>query len=242
MQSPTPHRRTRKGFSLVEVVLAVGVLAVSVLAMMGMMGPSLSQVKTVTDSNVATAVISKVNSVIQSMSFDDVYQLVSKGNTGKSSYSNVGVLFFYTEEQNGELSRDRVSIDASGMGNTTNMGFTSYQDMANGASPSGSSEWRVTSPVIAVVISLSPMAKNIPNLNVSYQDASPYDNNTGKNMFPSYSMPAKDSMPYIPIMASVFTIPNLQQNLTGSSFSSTARDDVFTLNNRLFTFQTVKVR
>ncbi len=247
--NPSPMQtQNRAGFSLVEVVLAVGVLAVSVLALLGMMGPSFRQVKSVTDNNAAISIISKFNALIQENSFSDVYEMVVQSASGQNS--NLAVMLFYQEEQfdtgtiDGTRYRDRVALIANGVTNLGNKGFLSISELAGNIGPS-SSDWRVVPPVVAVVVSLSPMVKDIPNANsISYNEATPYE--SGGRMFPNYSGLPSSAANYnfgmLPIMASVFIIPNLNEDIADGNFNLTARNRVFTLTNRAFTFQAVKLR
>lgn len=59
------------GFSLFEVVLAVGVLSISILALLGLFGPTMSSVRDVVDSNEANSVRTRLNSAFMS---DEIYK------------------------------------------------------------------------------------------------------------------------------------------------------------------------
>lgn len=75
------QRSPIKGFSLVEVVLAIGVLSLAVVALLGLFGPTISSVKQVVDNNVATAAVSKINTHIQyGMSWDEVVSALPAGS------------------------------------------------------------------------------------------------------------------------------------------------------------------
>jgi len=54
-----------KGFSLVEVVLAIGVLSLAIVSLLGLFGPIMSSVKNVVDHNLAATTVSKINTYIQ---------------------------------------------------------------------------------------------------------------------------------------------------------------------------------
>lgn len=70
------------GFSLVEVVLAIGVLSLAIVALLGLFGPTMGSVKQVVDTNTATAVVSRINTHIhQEMSWGDVASAVPAGGT-----------------------------------------------------------------------------------------------------------------------------------------------------------------
>lgn len=55
----------KRAFSLVEVVLAIGVLSLAVVALLGLFGPTIGSVKQVVDSNLATAAVTRINTQIQ---------------------------------------------------------------------------------------------------------------------------------------------------------------------------------
>ncbi|MBC2594315.1 prepilin-type N-terminal cleavage/methylation domain-containing protein [Ruficoccus amylovorans] len=62
-----------RGFSLIEVVLAIGVLSLAVVAMLGLFAPTMGSVKQVVDGNKATALVGLINSYVNDqMTYDDV--------------------------------------------------------------------------------------------------------------------------------------------------------------------------
>jgi hypothetical protein len=64
-------RRRAPGFSLAEVVLALGVMGLAVVSILGLIGPTLGDVKTAEDLNVATGCIEKMNTIIEMAPFWD---------------------------------------------------------------------------------------------------------------------------------------------------------------------------
>jgi len=64
------RRSPVSGFSLFEVVLAVGVLSISILALLGLFGPTMSSVRDVVDSNEANGVRTRLNAALMS---DEIY-------------------------------------------------------------------------------------------------------------------------------------------------------------------------
>lgn len=69
-----------KAFTLVEVVLAIGVIAIAVVALLGLMIPTLSQVRNVIDTSQATAAMSKFNAYIDNdVSFAELLPIVNAG-------------------------------------------------------------------------------------------------------------------------------------------------------------------
>lgn len=77
----------RQGFSLVEVVLAIGVLAVAITALLGLLGPTLMAVKNVVDTNKATASMGSIDSFIQDQTpFNTVYGWLDGADAIESLY------------------------------------------------------------------------------------------------------------------------------------------------------------
>jgi type II secretory pathway pseudopilin PulG len=57
---------SRRGFSLIEVVLAIGIFLVTVLALVGLLGPALKSVDEVEMTDEITSVVNTVNAFLQS--------------------------------------------------------------------------------------------------------------------------------------------------------------------------------
>lgn len=57
---------SRRGFSLIEVVLAIGIFLVTVLALVGLLGPTLQSVDEVEKSDEVVSVVNTVNAFLQS--------------------------------------------------------------------------------------------------------------------------------------------------------------------------------
>lgn len=84
-------KKCSQAFSLVEVVLAIGVLSLAVVALLGLFGPTMSSVKQVIDTNEATAVVSRVNAEIQrALDFDTVF-----------TEADGGAVYYVWKEQDG---------------------------------------------------------------------------------------------------------------------------------------------
>lgn len=58
-------RARNVGFSLMEVILAIGVLSLAILALLGLFAPTMTSVKNVIDRNEATGIMTKVNAFLQ---------------------------------------------------------------------------------------------------------------------------------------------------------------------------------
>ncbi len=88
----------KTGFTLIEVVLAIGVLSIAILALVGLMGPALSSARDAIDANQASGIISKVNTFVQTgvmhtsagatpMDFNAFAQKVSTGRWELFAYT-----------------------------------------------------------------------------------------------------------------------------------------------------------
>lgn len=85
----TAVSRSRRGFSLIEVVLAIGIFLVTVLALVGLLGPTLQAVDEVEKTDEIASVVNTVNAFLQSSpdiaptgqsKFDVIYEAVRSGN------------------------------------------------------------------------------------------------------------------------------------------------------------------
>ena len=85
--------KKRKGFTLVEVMLAVGVIAVSITAMIGLLASITASLNISRHQNKAMTLISNVETTLQMQSFDKVYSWVQNPATPY-------VMFFWDEYQN----------------------------------------------------------------------------------------------------------------------------------------------
>ncbi len=70
-----------QGFSLIEVVLAVGIIGCGVLCLLGLFTPILSQVRDLEAMSEFEDVKRKVDTFIQMRSFDEIYNMTKKEET-----------------------------------------------------------------------------------------------------------------------------------------------------------------
>lgn len=77
----TKKQRIRAGFSLVEVVVAVGIFALAIVGVIGLLGPTARSVSDVSDSDAATRVVSTIQAALQ--------QRVASSSTGFTSLGSV---------------------------------------------------------------------------------------------------------------------------------------------------------
>ena len=81
------HVKSQKGFSLIEVVLAIGIFLVTVLALVGLLGPTLQSVDEVEKTDEVSSIVNTLNAFLQSSpdialvssKFDSIYNAVADG-------------------------------------------------------------------------------------------------------------------------------------------------------------------
>ena len=103
--------RSKYGFSLIEVVLAIGIFLVTVLALVGLLGPTLQSVDEVEKTDEIASVVNTVNSFLQSS--PDIGNLsatppVSKFNAiynavKNNGYATVFVFRSYEDENSTDI-------------------------------------------------------------------------------------------------------------------------------------------
>ena len=83
-QLPSCHVTSQKGFSLIEVVLAIGIFLVTVLALVGLLGPTLQSVDEVEKTDEVSSIVNTLNAFLQNSPeiapgasrFNAIYNLV----------------------------------------------------------------------------------------------------------------------------------------------------------------------
>lgn len=81
--APKPIRRRFVAFTLLEVVVAIGIFAIGMVAVIGLFSPVAKSVTDSADSEAATRVADAVNVKLQSLGFDAVIPLL-KATNGKT--------------------------------------------------------------------------------------------------------------------------------------------------------------
>lgn len=87
--------KAKKAFTLVEVMLAVGVIAISITAMIGLLASITASLTVSRHQNKAMSLISDVETTLQMKSFDTVYKWVQNP-------ASPHIIFFWDEYQNPE--------------------------------------------------------------------------------------------------------------------------------------------
>lgn len=87
--------RTKKGgFSLIEVILAMGVFTLAIVALVGLLAPTLSSVNDIVQSNRAISAVGKINGYFENYrprsptetAFDEIYEWVVDTGTPTNLY------------------------------------------------------------------------------------------------------------------------------------------------------------
>ena len=82
------HVKSQKGFSLIEVVLAIGIFLVTVLALVGLLGPTLQSVDEVEKTDEVSSIVNTINAFLQNSPeiapgasrFNAIYNLVKSND------------------------------------------------------------------------------------------------------------------------------------------------------------------
>ena len=82
------HVTSQKGFSLIEVVLAIGIFLVTVLALVGLLGPTLQSVDEVEKTDEVSSIVNTINAFLQNSPeiapgasrFNAIYNLVKSND------------------------------------------------------------------------------------------------------------------------------------------------------------------
>jgi prepilin-type N-terminal cleavage/methylation domain-containing protein len=265
------HRRRARGFSLIEVILSIGILAIAIVALLGLLGPSLGAVKTVLDTNAAVSAVEKMNTVLDSTPFFNgtngptsafakasVYTWIYNSNS-----NNVSTFFFYNrlETSSGNITPVMAVSDGvqlPGVSTTTSSNVSAQvvsfaQMQSDAASLSGLTS--IDGPVIAMTLSISPMAQPVDK-GGTFPAGENFYTAPSNGIFPSMSTtsnsnpnaagtPIAYQEAYLPILVQVFTVPvdQLILGAGGSGQTTSAQIPlILTESNRLFTYTTAKLR
>ncbi len=110
-----------RGFSLIEVVLAIGIFLVTVLALVGLLGPTLQSVDEVEKTDEVASIVNTVNAFLQSSpdiapgssKFNAIYEAV-----GSSGYATILVFRQYDSSDNISLKIGFVGETAATVSNS----------------------------------------------------------------------------------------------------------------------------
>jgi len=288
--------RPTAGFSLVEVILSLGIMGIAIVSVLGLIAPTLNEVQYTQALNAGTSCIAKMNSLIEAAPFwsssadsrgECVWQWVA------DSHSNSPTVFiFYDEIPTGatgipdttpvqRIARFNTAAVADGFNapstalainlkDTATNRFPVYGDFNNNMADflAAVNESRISGPVIAITLSLSPLVLHFPSNAAPAQGGS--NPLAGLNEQNFYVAPVQNVLnglfpdnnfdpgiladpdglsgkpypeAYLPIYAQVFniSIANLQST-AGISVAETQLVNTFSTSSRLFTYNTAKLR
>ena len=122
------HSIPKKGFSLIEVVLAIGIFLVTVLALVGLLGPTLQSVDEVEKTDEVSSIVNTINAFLQnsqeiapgSSKFDAIYSAVSQ--------DHATLLVFRAYDNN-----DVISLKIGFVGETDATARVSSADVTDGS-------------------------------------------------------------------------------------------------------------
>ncbi len=140
------HRVSRsRGFSLIEVVLAIGIFLVTVLALVGLLGPTLQSVDEVEKTDEVSSVVNTINAFLQnspliaagtSSKFATIY-----GAVGTNNYATLFVFRSYRDSTSDEI--------------VLKVGFDSTETVGTNAKLTAADFVNAAGPIYRVVLSAS---------------------------------------------------------------------------------------
>lgn len=146
----TKESSSRLGFSLIEVVLAIGIFLVTVLALVGLLGPTLKSVDEVEKTDEIASVVNTVNAYLQSSTdivpageskFEAIYEAVRIAD-----HATMFVFREFYNEETGGTSADATDVRIQ-------VGFGDNVDVE--ASAKVTDFTNVAGPIYRVVLSAS---------------------------------------------------------------------------------------
>lgn len=164
-----PRITLRKGFSLIEVVLAIGIFLVTVLALVGLLGPTLQSVDEVQKADETASVVSTVNAFLQSS--PDINPGGSKFNAifnalTSNDHATIFVYRYYDDQTSPDEERIALEIgfapSESGAINNRAIVNQPSQNPANFADAAG--------PIYRVVLSASSVTPESHRLSTRNND------------------------------------------------------------------------
>ena len=93
-------KKRKGGFTLIEVMVAVGIIAVSLTALIGLLAAILDNTKQIENQTAAISISSALESIIKQKDFNEVYEKMSR-------MEEPYVVYFWNQFQNPEETRSR---------------------------------------------------------------------------------------------------------------------------------------
>ena len=129
----------RSGFSLIEVVVAVGIFAVGIVGVIGLFAPTTKNVAAVADSDASTQVVGAIQQYLKDQGFTGTQTIVNAGTkyyankqgniigvSGLSTLPDTAKFFEFTLTRNTDLSDAANDTTAGYLAFTINLKWPSY--------------------------------------------------------------------------------------------------------------------
>ena len=171
------------GFSLIEVVLAIGIFLVTILALVGLLGPTLQSVDEVEKTGEVASVVNTVNAFLQhsqeiaptdSSKFDALYNAVSSDDHASDDHATLFVFRAYQDsdpDSNAISQIIRFSADEKSINRSARVDADDAVDFGNAA---GSIYRVVLSASSALPLSVRSSARNESGVYTLSQSVSDY--------------------------------------------------------------------
>jgi hypothetical protein len=248
------------GFSLVEVILALGIMGLAIISILGLVGPTLADVKKAQDINVGTGCIEKMNTILEMAPFWDsdlalkdetVYQWIILSGSDSPT-----IFLFYDEipVSTGSPSQDNTPLQRVVRFNLNHTELNTplpslavvnnYQDSATLPNlplyrkmsdfVEAAAQNRIYGPVIAMTLSPSPLMNNFPNKDASGDlENTWYKDPTNAGLFPSQGGMTTDPDGYAGNVYPEGYLPIYVQAFTVSTTNILSAEDVGTFSQQL---------
>jgi uncharacterized protein (TIGR02598 family) len=95
--------KKRRGFSLVEVVVAIGIFALAIVGVIGLLAPTSKNVNEVVDGDAATRVISAIQSALQESASNSSGGFTALGSALQTPAANVSPTYDYYATKDGHV-------------------------------------------------------------------------------------------------------------------------------------------
>jgi Tfp pilus assembly protein PilV len=139
------HNKRKSGFSLVEVVVSVGIFAVAIVGIIGLFAPTTKNVAAVADSDGSTRAVAAIQSYLKEQGFTGTKSIVDAGtkyyaNKGANVIGNATLVTFpnndkffeFTLTRNTDLSKPADDDTAGFLAFTINLKWPAYTPTADG--------------------------------------------------------------------------------------------------------------
>jgi hypothetical protein len=249
---------------MIEVVLALSILAVAIVSLVGLLGPTLNSVKTVTDTNAALSCIPKLSAILDAAPFYpggtptanqinySVYTWIKDSTSTQPTvfffYDNVGSATGVPANVNGPVITGNVGAYLGTLASApvaTLVGGIPYRTIVQMQADAQSGA--INGAVIAMTISLSPLAAQMATNYYGAAGSNPAAGSmfpTGAgltNANPNAVLGTSVYYPeaYLPILVQVFSVP-VDQLASPTVFTPGPTN--LNSSNFLFSYTTAKLR